>query len=146
MLSRDALFLAARAVDGRGEPTALVAAIGDVAAYAEAVHYRRRPLELAPLVLEVAEDGDAVARGLVERQAEEIALMVRRALRDLELDEATVVVGGGLVRGLLRDEVEARIGPIVVPRDAPVVGAALAALDAAGASPEAGERLREALR
>jgi N-acetylglucosamine kinase-like BadF-type ATPase len=146
MLSREALFLASRAVDGRGEATALAAAIGDVAAYAEAVHYRRAPLDLAPLVLEVAEAGDAVALGLVERQAEEIALLARRALADLDLDAATIVVGGGLVRGILRDQVEARIGPVVVPRDAPVVGAALAALDAAGAPPQAGARLREALR
>jgi N-acetylglucosamine kinase-like BadF-type ATPase len=148
MLSREALFLAARAVDGRGEATALVDAIGDVAGLGEAVHYGRAPLDLAPLVLAVAESGDPLARGLVERQAEEIALMVRRALRDLELETATVVVGGGLIRerGLLHDEVTARIGPIVVPLDAPVVGAALAALDAAGAPPGAGDRLREALR
>jgi N-acetylglucosamine kinase-like BadF-type ATPase len=146
MLSREALFLAARAADGRGEPTALVDAIGDVAAYGEAVHYRRASLDLARVVLDVAEAGDAVARGLVERQADEVALLVGRALRDLELDEATLVVGGGLVRGLLVDEIVVRVGPVVVPRDAPVVGATLAALDASGAPAGAGERLREALR
>jgi N-acetylglucosamine kinase-like BadF-type ATPase len=148
MLSREALFLASRALDGRGEPTALVEAIGDVGALAEAVHYRRAPLDLARLVLETAQAGDAVARGLVERQADEIALLVRRALRDLGLAAATVVLGGGLVRerGPLHDAVVARIGPVVVPRDPPVVGAALAALEAAGAAPAAGRRLREALR
>jgi N-acetylglucosamine kinase-like BadF-type ATPase len=148
MLSREALFLASRAADGRGEPTALVGAIGDVAAYAEDVHFRRKPLDLARLVLDVAETGDAVARRLVERQAEEIALLVRRALADLGLETATVVVGGGLIRreGPLHDEIVARVGPVVVPRDAPVVGAALEALDAAGAPAEAGRRLREALR
>lgn len=148
MLSREALFLAARAADGRGEPTAIADAIGDVAAYGEDVHYRRRPLDLAPLVLRAAADGDPIAVGLVERQAEEVALLVRRALRDLTIGAATVVVGGGLVReqGLLHDEIVARVGEIVIPEDAPVVGAALAALDAAGAPPEAGERLREAAR
>ncbi len=151
LLSREALFLAARAADGRGEPTALVDAIGDVAAYGEAVHYRRAPLDLARTVLEVAEAGDRAARSLVARQAEEVALLVRRALRDLELDEATLVVGGGLVSdqlisGLLVDEIVARVGRVVVPGDPPIVGAALAALDAAGASLGAGERLREAMR
>jgi N-acetylglucosamine kinase-like BadF-type ATPase len=148
MLSREALFLAARAADGRGEPTALVEALGDVAKLGEDVHYGRVQLRLAPLVLEIAAAGDPVARGLVERQAEEIALLVRRALRDLGLETATVVVGGGLLApgGLLRDEIVERVGPIVVPEDAPVVGAALAALDAVGASPEAGRRLRAAAR
>src|SRR4051794_21692351 len=148
MLSREALFLAARAADGRGEPTALVEAIGDVAQLGEDVHYGRVPLRLAPLVLETAAAGDAVARGLVERQAEEIALLVRRALSDLELETATVVVGGGLIApaGPLHDAIVERVGPIAVPEDAPVVGAALAALDAVGAPPEAGERLRAAAR
>jgi hypothetical protein len=75
--------------------------------------------------------------------------MAVRALNDLGLEGAEVVVGGGLVRegGLLHAEIERRLGfPVVVPVDPPVVGAALAALDAAGATPEACNRLRKALR
>jgi N-acetylglucosamine kinase-like BadF-type ATPase len=162
MLGREALFLAARAEDGRGEPTALVELVRShfgeptVAAIGDAVHYRRirdtRLGELAPAIVEAAADGDAVARGLVERLAGEIALLVARAFRDLGLDAADVVLGGGMLRrgqGLLHDEVVARLPtaarPIVL-RHPPVLGAALAALDAAGASAAAKARLREELR
>lgn len=161
--AREVLFLAARAEDGRGDPTALVDAVRahfglpTVAAVGEAVHYRRGPAErlagLAPAAIAAAADGDAVATQLVDRLADEIALMVRRAFRDLELDERTadVVLGGGMLRGggflvervLLRLPRNAR--PVVVA-EPPVVGAALAALDEAGASPEAEARLREAVR
>ena len=89
-VGREALFLAARAEDGRGEATALVDVVRShfelPSAYAvgEAVHYRRlrdvRLGELAPAVVAAAGDGDAVARALVERLANEIVLMVRRAL------------------------------------------------------------------
>jgi hypothetical protein len=99
-----------------------------------------------------AADGDAAARGLVERLAGEIALLVARGFRDLELDAADVVLGGGMLRrgeGLLHDEVVARLPararPVVL-RHPPVLGAALAALDAAGASDAAKARLREELR
>jgi N-acetylglucosamine kinase-like BadF-type ATPase len=166
MVGREALFLAARAEDGRGEPTALVHVVRShfrmptVAAVGDAVHYRRlrvtRLGELAPAVLAAAESGDGVARSLVERLAEEVALLARRALADLELLErpAAVVLGGGMLRrgeGLLHDEVLARLKawaphatPVVAP-DPPVLGATLAALDAAGALPEAGRRLRATL-
>jgi N-acetylglucosamine kinase-like BadF-type ATPase len=120
------------------------------------VHYRRirdtRLGELAPAIVEAAADGDAAARGLVERLAGEIALLVARGFRDLELDAADVVLGGGMLRrgeGLLHDEVVARLPararPVVL-RHPPVLGAALAALDAAGASDAAKARLREELR
>ena len=165
-LARDAVFLAARAEDGRGEPTALAGAIAghfgaeSAVAVGEAYHYRRLPLdrlrEIAPLVLAAAEAGDSVARSLVERQAEEAALAALRALADLGLAEAPaeVVLGGGLVRegGLLHAEIEARLAArapaarVVVLRDPPVVGAALAALDELGAPPEALDRLRSSFR
>jgi hypothetical protein len=63
-----------------------------------------------------------------------------------------VVLGGGMLRsgsGLFHDAVVGHLPhgarPVVL-RDAPVLGAALAALDAAGASDEAKARLREELR
>jgi N-acetylglucosamine kinase-like BadF-type ATPase len=167
MLGREALFLAARAEDSRGEPTVLVPAIVDwsgsesVAALGEAVHYGRVPQtrlgELAPVVLAAARDGDGTARGLVERLADEIVLLVLRALRGLGLDgrPVDVVLGGGMLSG--RDEplhgaVLERLAeqapharPSVL-REPPVLGAALAALDAAGAPARARERLREAMR
>jgi N-acetylglucosamine kinase-like BadF-type ATPase len=161
-LGREALFLAARAEDGRGEATALIDVVRShfelPTAYAvgEAVHYRRlrdvRLGELAPAVVAAAGDGDAVARALVERLANEIVLMVRRALEDLELEAADVVLGGGMLargEGFLHERVVAalpRRATPVVPDAPPVAGAVLAALDAVGASDEAKRRVREELR
>jgi N-acetylglucosamine kinase-like BadF-type ATPase len=179
MLGRDVLFHAARAEDGRGEPTALVQVVRahfateSVAALGEDLHYGRvrqqRLGELAPAVVTAAEEGDAIARRLVERLAEEVVLLVEKALGDLGLlstgdcpprgqspeRPADVVLGGGMLRqgrGLLHDEVVTRLrdrAPAarpVVATDPPVLGAALAALDAAGASAGAGETLRSAFR
>jgi N-acetylglucosamine kinase-like BadF-type ATPase len=159
-LGREALFVAARAADGRYPATALVELVQshfgmDVGAVGEAVHYRRmqpgRLSELAPSIVSLAAD-DAAARALVERLAAEIALLVERALRDLGVDSADVVLGGGMLEpgvGSLHDAVLARL-PVgarpLVSQDRPVVGAALAALDAAGASEQAKARLRREVR
>jgi len=157
MLGRDALFVAARAEDARAAPTALVELVRahfgvSVTEVGEAVHYRRMPAarlgELAPGVVALAGE-DAVARSLVERLANEICLLVERAFRDLGVDAGDVVLGGGMLRsgdGFLHDAVLARLpegARAVVLRDPPVLGAALAALDAAGASEEAKDRLRQ---
>lgn len=161
-LGRETLGLAARAEDGRGEPTVLADlvrshfAADSVVAVGEAVHYGRlretRLGELAAGVVDAAEQGDSVARSLVDRLAAEIRLLVERAFRDLALTEADVVLGGGVLRsgtGLLHELVVAQLPsgarPVVL-RDPPVLGAALAALDAAGASEAAKARLRKELR
>jgi N-acetylglucosamine kinase-like BadF-type ATPase len=162
MLGRAALFAAARGEDGRGEPTALVAVVRShfelpsVAAVGEAVHYRRiretRLGELAPAIVATAAAGDAPASALVERLADEIGLLVARAFADLGLHEADVVLGGGMLRsgeGFFHDAVVGHLPhgarPLVL-REPPVLGAALAALDAAGATDAAKARLREELR
>jgi N-acetylglucosamine kinase-like BadF-type ATPase len=160
MLGREVLFHAARAEDGRGERTALRDVVADhfglpVPEVGEAVRYGRLPAErlgeLAPAVVAAAESGDGVARRLVERLADEVVLMAVRALADLGLVSATILLGGGMLRGgdgLLSDEVVARLAeraphakpvPVTAP---PVLGAALDALDAAGAPPDAAARLR----
>jgi N-acetylglucosamine kinase-like BadF-type ATPase len=164
MLGRDVLFHAARAEDGRGEPSVLAEIVREhfglaVDELGEAVHYGRirqgRLGELAPKVVAAAEDGDAVARRLIERLAEEVALMAVRAFADLGLERADVVLGGGMLRhgrGLLFDEVVARLRRLapgarpVAAVDPPVVGAALVALDAAGAPAEAAATLRASFR
>jgi len=163
MLGREVLFHAARAEDGRGEPTALRDVVAghfelSVPEVGEAVRYGRIPAtrlgELAPAVVAAAEAEDPVARRLVVRLAEEVVLMAVRALADLGLAEATILLGGGMLRGgagLLYDEVVARLAerapvarPIAVTAP-PVLGAALDALDAAGAPPAAIARLRAAV-
>ncbi|HZT91304.1 MAG TPA: BadF/BadG/BcrA/BcrD ATPase family protein [Gaiellaceae bacterium] len=161
MLGREAVFLAARAEDGRGAPTELVEivrshfAAATVAELGADVHYRRRSQsslgELAPLVVEAAAR-DATAGALVARLAREVALMVERAFRDLGVDEGDVVLGGGMLAsgaGPLHDAVLAALpdgAQPVVLRDPPVLGAALAALDDVGADEAAKRRLREAVR
>ncbi|MGX1975661.1 N-acetylglucosamine kinase [Streptomyces kronopolitis] len=164
-LADEALWSAARAEDGRGAPTELaralpahfgLAAMPDLI---EALHLRALPdhrrHELIPVLFAVAAAGDAVARALVARQAEEVALMATVALRRLGLlhEPAPVILGGSVLtaRHPLLDE---RVGqllseraPKAVPRlvtAPPVLGAALDALDRAGATAEAYERLRRA--
>jgi N-acetylglucosamine kinase-like BadF-type ATPase len=164
MLGRDVLFHAARAEDGRGAPSVLPDIVSahfgmPVADVGEAVHYKRlrqgRLGELAPAIVAAAEEGDAVARALVDRLAEEVALMATRTLADLGLEAADVVLGGGMLRngrGLLFDEVVERLrqrapgARPVAATDPPVVGAALVALEAAGAPPDAAGNLRASFR
>ncbi|MEP6978643.1 MAG: hypothetical protein ABI948_11370, partial [Thermoleophilia bacterium] len=84
-------------------------------------------------VVELAAAGDAVARRLIERLAEEIVLMATRALADLGLAErqATLLLGGGMLRdgqGFLYEQTLSRLAdraPHAVPvpvTAAPVLG------------------------
>jgi N-acetylglucosamine kinase-like BadF-type ATPase len=162
MLGRDVLFHAARAEDGRGQPTVLREVVAShfdmlVAEVGEAVRYGRIPVarlgELAPAVIAASEAGDACALELTERLANEVTLMAVRALEDLDLADrpAAVLLGGGMLRGgsgLLYDRVVEelrrrvpRAEPTAVAAP-PVLGAALDALDAAGAARSAPARLR----
>lgn len=165
-LGTEALFLAVRAEDGRGQPTALrdaimqhfnTASIADVTA---ALHFgempRGRIYELVPVLLGVAAAGDEQARAVVERQAEEVFLLARAAIDRLNLrDQPTdVVLGGGVLAArdpLLMDAVSRRLDAyapranLLVVDDPPVVGAVLLGLDALGASPDAQVAARAAL-
>jgi N-acetylglucosamine kinase-like BadF-type ATPase len=146
MLGQEALYHANRAVDGRGKPTALVELVElhfgkPVVEVGADVHYRRlqrtRLGELAPAI--VTSD-DAIALELTRRLADEIVLLVERALRDLELDEADVVLGGGMLadRGRLYGLVAEQLpGEPLLPMLPPVAGAVLAALE-----PDAQARFR----
>jgi N-acetylglucosamine kinase-like BadF-type ATPase len=140
MLGRDALYLANRAADGRGRPTVLVQAIEahfgkPVLEVGADVHYRRMPQsrlgELAPAILGAACADDPVARRLVDALARELVLLVQRALRDLELDDADVVLGGGmLARGHLFDLVARALPMEPIALELPAVaGCVLATLD-----------------
>jgi N-acetylglucosamine kinase-like BadF-type ATPase len=115
-----------------------------------------RLYDLAPVVLGAANDGDPVAVGIVERQAEEASVLVCTALRRLRLlrTDADVVLGGGVARarspvfmGRL-EELVAACAPrarITVVDDLPIVGAALLALDQLAVADGAGAQLRETL-
>lgn len=164
-LGMAAQWHAMRADDGRGPHTALRDTVpahfglSSPADVAVALHLGNVPYSeiagLSPVIFRTAESGDEVARGLVLRQAEEIFLLVKSAIRRLGLADATVpvVLGGGIVAArhpLLIDRVTELIttefpGAVVhVVTSAPVVGAALIGLDLAGASVTAKQRLRGA--
>ena len=108
-LGTEALFLAVRAEDGRGQPTALREAImqhfgtPSVVDVTAALHFGEMPRgrlhELVPVLLRVAALGDGPARAVVDRQAEEVFLLVRAAVDRLALrDQPTdVVLGGGVL-------------------------------------------------
>lgn len=161
-----ALWFAAREADGRGEHTSLTAAIpgefglATVGELTEALHSGRLAMpelaRLSPLVLEHSRAGDALARHIVDRQSEEIAVMASAALTRLGLHDAQVpvVLGGGVVQSgdeiLLAgvDAALARLAPrayAVVVDAAPILGAGLLALESAGATREAVERASVAL-
>jgi N-acetylglucosamine kinase-like BadF-type ATPase len=138
MLGQDAVYHANRAADGRGEPTALVELVElhfgkPVVEVGADLHYKRmsraRLGELAPAI--VASD-DAIALELTQRLAEEIVLLVERAVRDLGLDDADVVLGGGMLTDqgrLYRLVAEQLPAEPIVPTLPPVAGAVLAALE-----------------
>lgn len=162
MLGRDAVGLAMRSLDGRGRASALTeripAAVG-VASVTDLVldvYHGRADAEVfsrvTPVVFAVAAEGDEVAQQLVERQAEEIALMATSVIDRLGMrgQRVPVVLGGGVIAGgsdLLMAAVEEALrvrsphAVAVVPAGRPILGAALAALEGAGAAHSALERL-----
>jgi len=162
-LWQEAMWWAARAEDGRGPETALRTALprhhglGSMAALIEAVHLRNltdaQCLELTPLLFQVAEDGDPVARAVVRRQAEEVVAMAAAAIRRLGVadEPIEVVLGGGVLtagHALLIDAVtelladEAPLATARVVEAPPILGAGLLGLDRVGAEPGAHDRLR----
>ncbi|NDZ98148.1 ATPase, partial [Streptomyces sp. SID10116] len=162
-LAEEALWFAARAEDGRGEPTALretlPAHFGLESMYAliEALHLGRvspvRRHELTPVLFATAAAGDAVARAVVDRMAEEVVAMATVALERLDLldEEAPVLLGGSVlaarhpqlddgVRVLLAERAPKAVPRVVVAR--PVLGAALLGLDHVAAAGEVYARVR----
>ncbi len=165
-LGTEALFLAVRAEDGRGQPTALRQAImeyfgtASVVEVTAAVHFgelpRSRLHELAPVLFRVAAAGDGPATAVVERLAEEVFLLARVALDRLGLQDrpTDVVLGGSVLAArhpLLMEGVSRRLvahapgAHLLVVDDPPVVGAALLGMDALGASLEVEIATRRAL-
>ncbi|MFJ7056159.1 N-acetylglucosamine kinase [Streptomyces microflavus] len=162
-LAEEALWFAARAEDGRGEPTELArtlpANFGLDSMYAliEALHRGTIPLarrhELTPVLFATAAAGDPVATAVVEQQAEEVVAMASVALTRLGLleEEAPVLLGGSVLAARhpqLNDRIAELLSaraPKAVVRvvsEPPVLGAALLGLDRTGAAPEVHRRLR----
>lgn len=107
-LAEEALWCAARAEDGRGEPTRLRDAVlrwsGASCMDDVAVGVHRGILDPAawsdhvPEIFALAADGDRVARALVERQGREIGLIAASLIERLHLQDrpVPVVLGGGI--------------------------------------------------
>jgi N-acetylglucosamine kinase-like BadF-type ATPase len=159
------LQAAIRARDGRGPRTVLERVVP--------AHFGlRRPVDvtlalyrhrlgtdrlraLSPVVFRAAAEGDQVARGILDRLGDELAVMAIAIIRRLRLvgRDVDVVLAGGLFEA--RDEplverIAAGVHAVaphasVRPLDRPpVLGAVLLALDAVGGSRRAEERLRDA--
>ncbi|SNX58517.1 N-acetylglucosamine kinase-like BadF-type ATPase [Streptomyces sp. TLI_55] len=163
-LAEEALWHAARAEDGRGEPTTLArtlpAHFGLPSMYAliEALHREHiapaRRHELTPVLFATAADGDPTARALVDRLAEEVVAMATVALTRLDLlaEETPVLLGGGVlaarhpqldtaIRTLLTAHAPKAVPQVVTA--SPVLGAALLGLDDVGAPKTAQARTRD---
>jgi N-acetylglucosamine kinase-like BadF-type ATPase len=154
-----------RAEDGRGRETALRAATAahfgarTVREVAVRHHFGQLTVDdlaqLTHVLFRVAAQGDEVARALVARQAQEIAVMATTAMRRLGLLglDTDVVLGGGVLAArdpLLISEVRDRLrlaAPRARPRLAdlpPIAGAALLGLEHVAAPQAAAGRLRAA--
>ncbi|MBZ6201456.1 ATPase [Streptomyces olivaceus] len=163
-LAEEALWHAARAEDGRGEPTELARTLpahfglGSMYALIEALHLRHvepaRRHELTPVLFATAADGDPLARSVVDRQADEVVAMAAVALTRLDLlAEPVPVLLGGSVLAARHPQLDERIrellaarAPKAVPRvvtERPVLGAVLLGLDAVGAAPGSHAGVRE---
>jgi N-acetylglucosamine kinase-like BadF-type ATPase len=158
------LGAAVRAVDGRGPATSLSSLV-------PAYFWMREPVEvtealyqgsidgervgeLAPVVAQAARDGDAVAIGLVNDIADELASFATASIRRLSLEEEPVPVtlAGGLARGaadLLVPRVSSLVRAIAPAAEVsvlhapPLLGAALLGLDRlAPGNHAAADRLR----
>ncbi|MCX5397047.1 N-acetylglucosamine kinase [Streptomyces sp. NBC_00102] len=162
-LAEEAMWFAARAEDGRGEPTELARALpahfglGSMYELIEALHrehipYERRH-ELTPVLFATGAAGDPVARAVVDRLADEVVAMATVALDRLDLleEHVPVILGGSVLAARHRD-LDIRIASLLAARaprarirvvaQQPVLGAALLGLDHTGAAPEAHARLR----
>ena len=164
-LGLEVLWHAIRAEDGRGPGTVLTGyltshfGVERVEEITLGIHKGKIDddalIDLAPLLLQAADEGDPVARSVVNRLADEISVMAITAMRRLGLTgQATpVILGGGVITarnpllmdGITRQLAEAapraQVRVIDVP---PVVGAALLGLDHVHAPSAAESRLRAA--
>jgi N-acetylglucosamine kinase-like BadF-type ATPase len=161
-----ALWHAVRAEDGRGSHTVLAEVVPvhfglrKPSEVTEAIHFGRlaqlRLAELAFLVFRASQEGDAIARVIIDKQADEIAAMAGAAIKRLEMShlDVDVILGGGVFRvddqrffARIRERLEAvcprvRLDVLATP---PVVGAALLGIDQHGTSNGAETKIRSAL-
>ncbi|MGV8909685.1 MAG: N-acetylglucosamine kinase [Propionicimonas sp.] len=163
-LGAEALWHAARDLDGRGPHTLLTAAVAaefgvTALALAEQLHLGEREFtdlaRLAPAVFAAQEAGDPIAEALVDRTADEVIAFVRACVNRLHLADRAVpvVLGGGILQAgypRLHDRIAVGLAAVapaarhVRVSEPPIVGAALLTLAGAGGSAAALARARSA--
>ena len=147
-IGRDALEAVLRAFDGRGEPTLLTDLLtahlgGPVNTRITEIYREGKPYiaSCAPLVFEAAEQGDAVAKSILDRNARKLAEYIGAAWKLLNADgentpvSLPVVMGGGISQKASpywRDLVASLVDPalpaeITVAAMPPVFGAVVEA-------------------
>jgi N-acetylglucosamine kinase-like BadF-type ATPase len=166
-LGEAAIWHSARHADRRGPATTLTAVVpgyfglASIDEVTEALHLGSIGYGdlagLAPVVQAHADDGDEIARQLMVRQGEEIAIMAASCLDRLDLlsAEVPVVLGGGVLAARNERMWDAMLAtlsqraPLAVPvhvPEPPIQGAAMLALEDAGAQLEALARASDELR
>ena len=144
-LGNEALRYIARAEDGRGPATLLMARVlehwqlADMHALILRMYSRRwEPSDIAPLarvLLACAEDGDEVAMAIARAGADELALGAATAMQAVGLESpvalaytGSLLVKNALYRSLFAQAVEGRMGRAELrPVELPVMGAVAAA-------------------
>ena len=158
-LGKEALNAALREEDGRGERTVLTRMVNeklgkDVRTCIGALYAGGKPMiaSFAPLVLEAAGYGDRIAKEILHRAADELALLIRAGGDLIDKKPCRVALAGSLWKSeLLFEEVGMRLNddytllPLDVP---PVLGSAVAAAEDAhvSISPAFRSRLFHALK
>ena len=150
-VAKDAVRAVLRAADGRGRPTMLTERVLSILDYptpeamlramvADQFNWRKVHI-VCPLVFEIAFAGDEVARSIVIKLGQELALYATAAIHrfGMEALEFDVVLSGGVFKGkgpLLVDTITQAVhavapcAHIVRPRFEPAIGGVLLALDA----------------
>lgn len=149
-----AMKAAVRVADGRLQASAVLAGVmkalglGEIREIVDRV-YRKgmskaEVAALAPVVIDAWKAGDAVAKGIVSAEVEELAWIVETAARRMSMASPRVVYTGGLVenvpeyaaevvRGIVARVPTAKVSAPALP---PVLGAVLLAAEMAGQKPE----------
>lgn len=149
MISLKALRAICRAHDGRTKPTSLKELIlkhlnrekpEDLIMWTRDIKADKATIgALSPLVVQAFNEGDEVARQILEEESAELALAANATLTKLFKPgdkEAEIVVGGGNLRkseeyfGIFQAKMReyAPDVPVIQPKDEPVVGAKIYAL------------------
>jgi N-acetylglucosamine kinase-like BadF-type ATPase len=158
-VSEAAVNAVAEAHVGRSPTTELTARLCEVSGSASVVDFlegaargRIDSAGFAPIVVRTAAEGDVVARGILRRAGETLGGTMVHVVRSLGMEgvEFELVLAGWLFRSGSQDLVEGvvetvtAVAGLAAPMfllDPPVVGAALLAMEDAGAAPASDERI-----